>query len=623
MKNNFDDIYYPKNLEEILYKNVDEKMVDHIRRPNQNHLGEVCQVLFDEKATYFDLFNEIEKCARALKKYGIQKGDCVTFAMPNVPETIYYFYACNEIGATAYLIDPRSSFNSMVECIKASNSVLFICELGNYYEKVAKNLDKLPVDNVIVVSPVNMLEKKVPMNTTKNNMIAYLYSLKKYYQELKNIFNNNDKRVFHSDFINKGLKYEGTFASKYDPDIPAIIVNTSGTTGVVKGAIHSNKNYNIFTNQIHLITKELKRGNSYYSYVPYCSMYGSCVGMHTALTNGIIIYNAPKFNGKKALDEIIKKKISIIVGVPNLIENLTKIYDQKNLDASHVKQYVIGGDNASPESIKHENDVLLSRGMSSKIIFGYGATEVLPIATTNFDERSQVPGSVGIPYPGVSIKIINPETLDEVDDNIEGELYAHTPNMMLGYLNKEENKLAFMEYDGIKYYKTGDKGYKTKDGIIYITGRYKRLMKRPDGHQTSPIPIENALRNNPIVKDCAAIGIGRRDGRPGLLPTAFIVLNNKDEIEKSNEIKNVIISIAEQVFQNLSGERENALAYVIVDKIPMTMNGKIDFMALSKYKFEDLDFYAIEDVMVKDYLEGISNGQFIKINKGKVKSLNK
>lgn len=363
-----------------------------------------------------------------MKKYGIQKGDCVTFAMPNIPETIYYFYACNEIGATAYLIDPRSSFNSMVECIKASNSVLFICELGNYYEKVAKNLDKLPVDNVIVVSPVNMLEEKVPKNTSKNNMIAYLYYLKKYYQELKNIFNNNDKRVFHSDFINKGLKYEGTFASEYDPDIPAIIVNTSGTTGVVKGAIHSNRNYNIFTNQIHLITKELKRGNSYYSYVPYCSMYGSCVGMHTALTNGIIIYNAPKFNGKKALDEIIGKKISIIVGVPNLIENLTKIYDQKNLDASHVKQYVIGGDNASPESIKRENDILLSRGMSSKIIFGYGATEVLPIATTNFDERSQAPGSVGIPYPGVSIKIINPETLEEVDDNIEGELYAH-PNI--------------------------------------------------------------------------------------------------------------------------------------------------------------------------------------------------
>lgn len=623
MKNNFDDIYYPNNLEEILYKNVDEKMVDHIKRPNKDYLDTIAQTLFDEKATYRELFDNIAKCAMALKTYGVSKGDCVTFAMPNIPETIYYFYACNEIGATAYLIDPRSSFNSMVDCIKQSNSCLFICEMGNYYEKVANNIDKLPVDNVVVVSPVNMLQERKKLNSGKDYLAAYLYSLKKFYNEMKLLSKDTSKNIFHKEFMNLANQFTGNYSEEYDPDIPAIIVNTSGTTGVVKGAIHSNRNYNIFTNQIHLITKELVRGNSYYSYVPYCAMYGSCVGMHTALTNGIIIHNAPKFKGKKALEEIIDKKVSIIVGVPNLIESLADMYEDKNLDASHVKQYVIGGDNASPETIKRENEILLSRGMSSKIIFGYGATEALPIATTNFDERSQVPGSTGIPYPGVSIKIINPETFEEMPDYSEGEIYAHTPNMMIGYLNKEENKSAFKEFDGLKYYKTGDKGYKTENGILFLTGRYKRLMKRPDGHQTSPIPIENALRQNSKIKDCAAVGIKRKEGKPGLIPTAFIVLENNEEIKKQDIMKETIISIAEDVFQTLSGERENALAYVVVDKIPMTINGKVDFVKLSEKTFDEMEFYALDDIMVRDYFENMPNVQFIKISKGKTKTLNK
>ena len=170
MKNNFDDIYYPKNVNEIINKNVDEKMVDHIRRPNLNHLNDIAQTLFNVKSTYKDLFDNIEKYSKALKNYGIIKGDCVTFAMPNIPETIYYIYACNEIGATAYPIDPRSTFKNMCDCIKNSNSKLFVCEMGTYYEKVAKNIDFLPVDNVVVVSPVNMFNPSFKLMLTSSIM---------------------------------------------------------------------------------------------------------------------------------------------------------------------------------------------------------------------------------------------------------------------------------------------------------------------------------------------------------------------------------------------------------------------------------------------------------------------
>lgn len=621
IKNNFDDLYYPSNLDEILYSNVDEKMIDHVRRANSNHFSDVAMTFMGEKVTYSVFFKRVEDYARALKRYGLSKGDCITLAMPNIPETIYYFYACNEIGITPYLIDPRSTFGNMVECIKNSKSKLFVCEMTTYFEKVSKNIGMLPLDHVVVVSPVNMFENRSDINN-KALIARYLFAFKKFMYESK--YPNTLKKVYQNDFLNKGYSYAGKITEDYDPEIPAIIVNTSGTTGgSIKGAMHSNRSYNIYTNQISLITKDLVRGRSYYGYVPYFSMYGSCVGMHTALSHGIIIDNIPKFNGKKSLEEIIKKQSNILIGTPNIIEELTDMCEDRDIDTTFMKQYVIGGDNVTPEALKRENDCLLSRGMSSKLIFGYGATESMPIATTSFDERSHVYGSTGIFYPGVSVKIINPETLEEMQYNEEGEIYAHTPNLMLGYLNREdENKIVLKNIDGETYYKTGDKGYITSEGILFITGRYKRMMKRPDGHQVSPIPIENAISKNELVNNCAVVGITREGGRPGVIPTAFVMLNNKNELEQNGEIKNAITIIAEDALQNVSGEREAALAYIVVDTLPYTINGKLDFATLTKLKFDELDFFIIDDAITKEYFAGMDT-QVIKLNKGINRTLKK
>lgn len=624
IKSNFDEIYYPENVRELVYKNVDEKMIEHIKRSNNDYLDTTFGTLFGVEVSYRELFENIEKYAKALKKYGISKGDCVTLAMPNIPETIYYIYACNEIGAIAYPIDPRSSFNNIVNCIKDSNSKLFICEMGTYYSKVINTIDELPVQDVIVVSPVNLFDKRKDL-TNKAAAAHYLYALKKSIEEVKNIFRENSKQIDQSKFINSGLNYQGNYSSLYDPEIPALIMNTSGTTGgSVKGAVHTDRSYNIYTNQIPLITKHLERGNTFYGYIPYFSMYGSCVGMHTALTHGIVINNIPKFNGIKSLNEIIDSKSNILIGVPNLIEKLTDLCEKRNVDIPFAKQYVIGGDNVTPEKLKYQNETLKNKGMASDIIFGYGSTEALPIATTNFDKRTQVPGSCGIPYPCVDIKIIKPETYEELGYNTEGEIYAKTPNMMVGYLNKpSENKEVFKIINGEKYFKTGDKGYLTEEGILFITGRYKRLMKRPDGHQVSPIPIENVIESHPCVEKCSVVGIKRIEGKPGVIPTAFIVLKNIEQLQKEGIVKEIIKEIAQYAIDNLSGERESALAYVITDKIPYTVNGKIDFKELENNYFDNLQYYIVDDAITREYFEGLNNLGIIKANTTVIRSLKK
>ena len=620
MKNNFDDLYYPENIKEILYKNVDEKMVDHIRRENIDHLDETAQTLFGVKFTYKELFDNIVKYAKALKSYGLEKGDCITLAMPNIPETIYYFYACNEIGVTAYLIDPRSTFNNMLTCINNSNSKLFICEMTTYYDKVAQNIDLLPVNNVVVVSPLNSLDKRKDLSP-KLQIVKKILDVKEYIAQIKNDSKDTTRKYYQEDLLKWGEHFIGNYSSKYNPDIPAIIVNTSGTTGNnIKGAIHSNKTYNIYANEAQFVTDQLDRGNTYYGYIPYFSMYGSGVGMHVALSYGVVINNIPKLNGQKSIDEIVNSKANILIGTPNLMEKVVGKYVKEDIDASHVKQYIIGGDNISPEKLKSYDEKMLKRGMKRKMVFGYGATECMPISTFTPDERSHLYGSTGIVYPMAYIKIIDPETGKELGYNEEGEVYIYNQTMMVGYLNnKRENEEVLKKIDGKIYYKSGDKGYLTETGHLFLTGRYKRMMKRPDGHQVSPIPIENTINESEYVADCAVIGLTRNEGQLGVIPTAFLKLKNVGK----EEVGNIVKAIAEDSLQKLSGEREAALAYVIVDNIPYTKNDKVDFKKLEELKFDNLSYFVIADPVTQEYFNGMNNYKLIKLDKQYIRTLNK
>lgn len=607
---NFDSIYYPSDVTERILANTDEKMIDHIRRANLEHMDEIAMTYMGITITYRELFVHIEEYARALKKAGLNKADFITICLPNSPETVYYFYACNEIGVTPYLIDPRCVFGKIKTCILDSNSKLFICEMGTYFAKVAGDENDLPVKKIVVVSPVHTLDgrKMLPMKLRIAKMI-----IKKRKKSGKLQYSNSAKRVFQEDFLEAGKDFVGEYKTEYDPTVPAIVVNTSGTSGdSVKGAVHSNKSYNILSNQTDFISCEIKRGYTYYGYIPYFSMYGSGVGMHTGLSHGVVINNIPKFSGKKSIKEIVSTKQNILIGVPSLYEALTLFSKKYNINMSFAKLYVMGGDNISPNKLQEENDILAVQGMKKKITYGYGATEIMLANTNSDDERSFLYGSCGIPYPNVDYIIMGPENNMQLPYETEGEIYIHTPTLMLGYLDKpEENKNVFIQFDGKTFFKTGDKGYLTKTGHLFLTGRYKRLMKRPDGHQVSPIPIENAICKLSFVKDCAVVGIKKDKDLSGVIPTAFVKIDSKP----GDDIRTLIVQIALSSLNELSGEREMALAYCVVDSIPITDNGKMDYRLLEKNNFCDGEFYAVEDPITCDYFKGMSNVTMIKMIK--------
>lgn len=606
------DSRYNTGVSEEILVGTDKKMYDFIKERNAEFENSPAYTYFGKERTFAEFDQKVEECAKALKSYGLNTGDCISVCLPNIPETMIYFYACNRIGVTPYLIDPRCTLNRIVDCMKISNSKLLVSVL-DIMNKTVK-ADAIPSDKIVVVSPgSDFLTDKNQLNK-ESATVKRLYCVKESLYELMQKLSNNTKIVLQKDFLKFGKNYGELTDSLYDPDIPAVIVNTSGTTGTPKGAMESNKGYNITAKQIDYIYPYLSRGMTYFGYIPFFSMYGSAIGMHSALSHGIVVDLIPKLNAAKFDKIFVDKKPNIAISVPKLYGLFPDSKYIKDADLSFAKLLVMGGDNISPAKLDNINTTLAEHGCNEKITFGYGSTESMLIATTTSDPTTHKSGGCGILYPGVNVRITDRNTLEELPYGEEGEIYADTPSMFMGYIGNEteSNNAIFMDPDTrIKYYKTGDKGYIDEDGILFTTGRYKRLMKRPDGHQVSSIPIENAIGSCDEVRDCVVVGIKSSYQDEGVIPTAFI------ELEKDVTKSDALSSIIAKEKETLSGEREMALAYTIVERLPYTINGKADFSTLEKVKFEDIDYVIIDDPIFDGYFTRGENPDRIKLNNSK------
>ena len=599
--------FYKEGIDEIILEGADKKMYDFMKEKNVGHSSDPAYSYFGETRTFEYFDQKVEEYAKALKRYGLNKGDTITLCLPNIPDTAIYFYACNRIGVTPYLIDPRCTPKRVKECMELSNSKLLISVLDVMGKVVIPNV--IPSDNIVVVSPHNdFIKLKTGKEATAVKMI---YTLKENLYKFENLLKKDKKVIMQRDFT-KGLgKYGNLTDSEYDPEIPASIVNTSGTTGTPKGAMETNKGYNITVNQIYHVAPHIGRGMTYFGYIPFFSLYGSAVGMHTALSRGIIMDLIPKIDAHKFDEIFMNKKPNIVIGVPRLFEMFPDSKFINGQDLSFGELLVMGGDKISPYKLDKINDTLLKNNCKQKITYGYGATEAMMISTTTDKEESHERGGCGTLYPGVTVRITDRNTLKEMPYNEEGEIYVNTPTMFKGYVGNEKETSDSMFIDsktGLKYYKTGDKGYMTDSGILYHTGRFKRLMKRPDGHQVSSVPIEDALNSCEDVRDCAVVGITNSYQDQGVIPTAFIQLNG--DTANKETLKKVILQSKEK----LPGEREMAMAYTLVDHIPYTVNGKIDFKLLEKVKFENIDFVALDDPLFDGYFIKGENIEYFNIN---------
>ena len=510
--------------------------------------------------TYKKLAEEVERCAKALKTIGIRENDRVTIAMPNCPQAIYMFYAVNLVGAVANMVHPLSAEKEIEFYLNESESVTAIT-LDQFYGKFEAIRHNTKLTNIIIASVKDELSKPIKAGY----MLTEGRKIQKIPSDAPIIRWNDFMRLSRCCFYNYRVKRK--------PDDTAVILYSGGTTGVTKGILLTNRNFNALSEQV-IAANPFVPGDKMLAAMPLFHGFGLGVCIHAMLSHGGRCVLVPRFTAKSYAKLITKYKCNFIAGVPTLYEALLRIPHFEKADLSSLKGIFSGGDSLSPDLANRFNEFLKAHKGNVVIREGYGTTETVN-ACCLMPQHIFKAGSIGIPLPDMYIKIVKPDTDTELPYGEEGEILIAGPTVMQGYLNNAEETEQVMRThsDGLTWIYTGDLGVMDNEGFVYFHGRMKRMIIS-SGYNVYPLQIENILNAHDFVDTSCVIGVP--DAYKMHKVKAFIKL--KKAVPANDETKAELMDYC----------KKNIAKYAMpcdiefIEELPKTLVGKVDYRKLER-----------------------------------------
>lgn len=513
-----------------------KSIYEYVYEANQDNRDSVAINYYDYEITYGELFDSVSRVTFALELLGVGKGDIVTICAVNSPEVIELIFALNRISAVANLIYGTSNEKEIITYLNNTNAE-FVFVLDIFQDKFTDIRTKTDVKHIVVFGSLPVA----------NGFTSW------------------------KEFM-RDAELSATFIK--EPDITAIITYTGGTTGGSKGVMQSN--YGIISNVWQYEKRDvvLKRDSKWLLCFPLFIGFGIfslLIPMRCGMT--LIIRNPLE---ESLSDLYTLYKPNYIINGPAWWEAFAD--DDKEMDLSMLFEPMTGGDTLKLKVEEKINKYLSKNSCDYKIINGYGMSECGP--GISFQNKNAYKyGSIGIPFVKVIVAAFDTETGNELKYDETGELCINTPSMMQGYLNNEDETLNVIRKhkDGKRWVHTGDLGYVTKDGFIYIVGRIKRYMlyitSKGVMKKVFSMDIEKVIDRFTGVEKTAVVS--RNDSIRNQVPIAFVIL-------KENEDKAAVIeNIRKYADENLD-EEYRPIDYIVVDEFPLTKVGKVDYIELEK-----------------------------------------
>ncbi|KAK2463268.1 hypothetical protein APHAL10511_004923 [Amanita phalloides] len=483
-----------------VYKNLWPTLRDFWLTVAKQHSERVYLVFEDERFTYHQIHSRAAKLAAVFKhKYDIQKGDRVGICSKNCPDFVVAFWACHLIGAISVLINAWLPLEPLKHCIvhTACKLLLVDVERADRLEPVANLLaQKAGTRGFLVFNSVDGKGIWIAMEC----LDAVLHG-----------FRGEPMEILIS---NPGIT----------PEDHATIMFTSGTTGLPKGVLSTQRQF--LTNIPNVLAGSwraaLRRGDALplprsdsiqkgaLIAVPLFHVTGTTSYLMMASMNGMKIVLARKWQPEEAARLIRTENVVVAGGVPTMVSDIM----ESSLAGYPLEGLLFGGSPAPPSLVPRAQKVFPTALMTQ----GYGMTETNSIAVSIAGEDYTVrPASTGLPSPVNEVKIV----LEDIclPPSAVGEVWLRGPNVMTCYWNDPVATSKAITADG--WIKTGDLGYLDEEGFVYIKDRLKDIIIR-GGENIDSVSIENALYTDPRVLEAAAVGIP--DDRLGELVAAVVSL---------------------------------------------------------------------------------------------------
>ena len=460
--------------------------------------------------TYRQFLAQTRKISNTLIEIGLRPGDCVAIQVKKSPEMLNIYAACAQAGLVFLPLNPSYTADEVTYFIENSEARLIICD--------EKNREELAV----ICQRLGLKIETLNSNSTGSII---------------------DKARSSIENLNT--------ATRSKDDLAALLY-TSGTTGKSKGAMLTQKN--LLSNGNTLMGAwEFNKDDILLHALPLFHTHGLFVATNVVLAAGASMIFLPQFD----LDNIINNlpKASTMMGVPTFYTRLLADNRFNRRLVSHLRLFVSG---SAP--LLSETHTQFEKKTGHKILERYGMTET-NMNTSNPYHGERRAGTVGLPLPGVEVKITEPKTGKTLSSNEIGQIEVRGPNVFVGYWKLPKKTKEELRENG--FFITGDLGKIDEDGYVHIVGRDKDLIIS-GGYNIYPKELEIFLDDKPGVLESAVIGVPHPDF--GETPIAIIV--------KSEGILPDLAQIELEIKKSIA-RFKHPKKFIIVDELPRNAMGKV------------------------------------------------
>ncbi|MEU6382655.1 type I polyketide synthase [Streptomyces bauhiniae] len=427
------------------------------------------------QVSYFELELRTRNIAGHLAGLGVHPGDRAAIYLGNCVEMVESYLALTRANVIGVPLNPHSTDPELEYYLSDSGARVVITDVA-HVEQLRRVLGDAEHPRIIVTG-----DKRLPAGTVPFETLATTES-------------------------------EAGARDDLGLDDVAWMLYTSGTTGKPKGVLSTQRNCLWSVAACYVPVPELSAEDRVLWPLPLfhslshiaCVLAVTSVGATARITDG--------YSADEILSVLREESPTFIAGVPTMYHYLLQAAQQQGVRAPDLRVGLVGGA-VTTQSLR----TAFQETFGVPLLDAYGSTETCGSITINWPTGARVEGSSGLPVPGLNVRLVDPETGNDVPTGEEGEVWVSGPNVMVGYHNWPEETARALRGG---WYRTGDLAHRDDAGYFTVTGRIKDLIIR-GGENIHPAEIEDVLRGVPGVADVAVAG--KAHEVLGEVPVAFLV----------------------------------------------------------------------------------------------------
>ena len=527
---------------------------------------------FGNKMTYKQVLSLIDTAAKGFACLGTKKNDVVIMSMLPVPYGIVTFYALDKIGATIHLVNCAANKDELSRELKNFKSDIFVGNDIFCNNDTMSALKELNVSKIITISLTDAMPKTINADRIKYALIERLKGLPKKKYDGNNIIN-------FEQLLELGRKSNiDVPICEYEKGHMATVAYTSGSTGTAKACVATWEGIDSMI-QVMAMTEQgrFEKGDVMFTMIPLWIYYSLINMVHEPLCLGVTISFDPLYNPKDMVKRNEQYHFNHWLTTPFYIEK--SITAAKDTDCSKWKIILTGAEPLKNE-LKFKTDNYIKRnGGNTELVQGYGATEGLGSLLYCYYKNPSL-GSVGKPCVGNFIKILDPETKEEVGPNESGIAYIYSPSLMKEYYNDAQSteEALIKDENGAIWYNSGDYAWLNERGEMFFDDRVKRLVLTLDSQNNptkiSPARVKTIMENMDIIEKGELITIP--DDKIVNKPIAVVKV--KKGVAKNIQTKNSISDYLSDKIPEYMIPKE----IIFVDSFPLNASSKVDLKKLEE-----------------------------------------